>query len=294
VASPILIHNIPQNFVPIRYQWSHSMSSPKPGLLPFAEFVGVQMLLFGGVPFVVMIWTYRSWRELAADPRLRVCACLFALPFTFFLLKATRGRLEGNWAFPCYIACWPLAEVWFERVRESWRWRLATRAGFALPIGLTAALLWHLIAPLPLLPPSQDRPYRQLARMEAAEAVANDLRAAGHSGPVYVTTYQWAALLRWHGIDARQIDGASRPSHFTSHPESPLGLASAVVCAEGVLPERFVAGFGPPRVIHRYPVTVRGVRHQELWWIEYMARSAPPDEKEDNGIVQSTRERPRP
>ena len=33
VASPILIHNIPQNFAPIRYQWSHSMSSPKPGLL---------------------------------------------------------------------------------------------------------------------------------------------------------------------------------------------------------------------------------------------------------------------
>lgn len=284
VASPILIHNIPQNFVPLRYQWAHSMGSPRPGIGPFAEFVGVQMLLFGGVPFAILVWGYRHWRELAGDPRLRVCACLFLIPFSFFLFKATRGRLEGNWAFPCFIACWPLAEVWYERVRGSWSWRLATRAGFALPLGLTTALTWHLVAPLPFLPPANDRPYRQQARMEAARAAADDLRAKGHTGPVFVTTYQWAALLRWNGVDARQIDGASRPSHFTSPPDSPAGLARAVVCAEGVLPERLMEGFGPPRIIHGYPVIVRGVRCQELWWIEYAARGAPP-----GGIRATTR-----
>jgi len=277
VASPILIHNIPRNFVPIRYQWSHSMSSPQPGLAPFAEFVGVQLLLFGGVPFVILAWGFCRRRELADDPRLRVCACLFLIPFSFFLLKATRGRLEGNWAFPCFIACWPLAEAWFERVRE-WRgWRLATRAGFVLPLGLTAALTWHLVAPLPFLPPARDRPYRQSARLEAARAAADGLRAAGHTGPVYVATYQWAALLRWHGVDARQMDGASRPSQFTNPPNSPTGLARAVVCAEGVLPERLVEGFGPPRLVHSYPVVVRGVRCQELWWIEYSARKSAPE-----------------
>ena len=293
-ASPILIHNIPQNFAPIRYQWGHSMSSPKPGLLPFAEFVGVQLLLFGGVPFAVMVWSYRHWRELVADPRLRVCACLFSLPFTFFLFKATRGRLEGNWAFPCFIACWPLAEVWFQRVRESWRWRLATRAGFALPIGLTTALTWHLFAPLPFMPPSQDRPYRQWARMEAAEAVAADLIAAGHSGPVYVPTYQWVALLRWHGVDARQIDGASRPSHFTNPPESPAGRASAVICSEGLLPQRFAKEFGPPRVVQSYPVVVRGERYQELWWIEYSVAKSKPEANHDTTRVDQTRDAPPP
>jgi 4-amino-4-deoxy-L-arabinose transferase-like glycosyltransferase len=291
VASPILIHNIPENFAPLRYQWAHSMSSPKPGLVPFAEFVGVQGLLFGGVPFVVMVSGFRHWRELVAEPRLRVCACLFLLPFAFFLFKATRGRLEGNWAFPCFIACWPLAEVWYGRAKE-WRgWRLATRAGFALPLGLTAALTWHLFAPFPLMPPSQDRPYRQWARMEAARAAAEDLRAAGHAGPVYVTTYQWAALLRWHGIDARQIDGASRPSHFTTPPESPAGIAHAVVCAEGVLPSKLVEGFGPPRVVRGYPVVVRGVQCQELWWIEYSAAGGdsaqnPPAGRLDRGPGQ--------
>ena len=271
VASPILIHNIPENFAPIRYQWSHSMSSPKPGLLAFAEFVGVQALLFSGVPFVVLVWGFRNWRELVADPRLRVCACLFLLPFAFFLFKATRGRLEGNWAFPCFIACWPLAEVWFQRVKKWWGWRLATRAGFALPLGLSAALMIHLVLPLPFLPPAHDRPYRQWARMETAASVAADLSAAGCKGPVYVPTYQWVALLRWHGVDARQIEGASRPSQFTRPHETPIGLARAVVCAEGLLPNHLVQGFGPPRVVHSYPVVVRGVQYQELWWLEYSA-----------------------
>jgi 4-amino-4-deoxy-L-arabinose transferase-like glycosyltransferase len=280
VASPILIHNLPRDFVPIRYQWAHSMSSTQPGMAPFAEFVGVNLLLFGGVPFVVWTWGLRNWRELAAEPRLRVCACLFLIPFAFFLFKATRGRLEGNWAFPCFIACWPLAEAWYERARD-WRgWRLATAAGFALPLGLTTALTWHLIAPISFLPPGKDRPYRQQARFEAARAVADDLRAAGHTGPVFVTTYQWAAVLRWHGVDARQIEGASRPSHFTSSVQSPAGLARAVVCSEGVLPPRLVEGFGPPRLVRHYPVMVRGAQCQELWWIEYSAGDQPKRPKE--------------
>jgi hypothetical protein len=288
VASPILIHNIPHGFAPLRYQWGHSMGSPRPGIGPFAEFVGIQMLLFGGVPFVVLVWGFRRWRELMAEPRLRVCACLFLVPFSFFLFKATRGRIEGNWAFACFIACWPLAEVWFESVRQSRCWRLATWAGFALPLGFTAALTLHLLAPLPFLPPGKDRAYRQLGRIDAARAAAADLRAVGHDGPVFVTTYQWAALLRWHGIDARQIDGASRPSHFTDPPESPAGLARVVVCAEGLLPDRFVAGFDPPRLIHSYPVMVRGVRCQELWWMEYSARKSSPDEKRDTSRLDRT------
>ena len=137
------------------------------------------------------------------------------------------------------------------------------------------------MAPLPFLPPARDRPYRQAARLETARAAAEDLRARGHTGPVYVTTYQWAALLRWHGVDARQIEGASRPSHFTSPPDSPAGLARAVVCAEGVLPEGLMVGFGPPRLVRSYPVVVRGVRCQELWWIEYSARKAAAETNRD-------------
>ena len=66
-------------------------------------------------------------------------------------------------------------------------------------------------------------------------------------------------------------DRASSPIR----PESPVGLARAVVCAKGILPARLVEGFGPPKLVHHYPVTVRGVPCQELWWIEYSADSKP-------------------
>jgi hypothetical protein len=270
------------------------MSSPTPGFLPFAEFVGIQMLLFGGVPFVVMVWGFRRWRELIATPRLRVCACLFLLPFAFFLFKSTRGRLEGNWAFPAFIACWPLAEVWFARVKE-WRgWRLATYSGFAIPLGFTLALTIHLIHPLSLMKPSSDRAYRQWGRLEAARAAAEDLRAAGHTGPVYAPTYQWVALLRWYGVDARQIDGASRPSQFTNPPESPTGLARAVVCAEGYLPQKLVEGLGAPHLVSRYPVMVRGVLYQELMWIEYSTPRIAATTKRMTGRLDPTPTAPPP
>ncbi|HSQ57682.1 MAG TPA: glycosyltransferase family 39 protein, partial [Gemmata sp.] len=147
VTTPILIHNIRHGFLPLRYQWGHSMGSPSPGLGVFAEFVGVQVLLLGTIPLFIFGWSLWHRREMVSDPRLRVCLCLFLLPFAFFLLKATRGRIEGNWAFPCYIACWPLAAEWYARVRESVRWRWASRSGFVFPLATTAFLFLHLIHP---------------------------------------------------------------------------------------------------------------------------------------------------
>ena len=206
VASPILIHNIQYDFAPIRYQWWHSMSSPNPGFGVFAEFVGVQIVLFGTIPIIVFIWSLRHRTELLADPRLRVCLCLFVLPFTFFLLKATRGRIEGNWAFPCYLACWPLAAEWYRRVRESAWWRRATRGGFAFPMATSTLFLVHIIHPLPFFRPATIDRLVSWERMAVGRAIAKDIQAAGYSGPVYAPNYQWTAILRWHGIDARQID----------------------------------------------------------------------------------------
>jgi 4-amino-4-deoxy-L-arabinose transferase-like glycosyltransferase len=269
VASPILIHNLRHDFTPIRYQWGHSMGSPAPGLGPFAEFVGVQMLLVGTVPLVVFAWALGRRRELLADPRLRVCLCLFALPFAFFLWKATQGRIEGNWAFPCYLACWPLAAEWYARVRGSARWRWATRAGFALPLGASAFFLVHLVEPVGAFPPRADRATRQHERMTVARELAADLRDAGHAGPVYVPTYQWTAILRWHGIDARQIAGMSRPSHFTEHGGQAIDRDRALVFTEApARPDKF-PGFGAPRSAACYPVVVRGVPHEPCWLLDY-------------------------
>ena len=109
VASPILIHNIRHDFVPILYQWKHSMGTTDPNLKRFGEFVGIQIVLAGTMPFVLLPWVLANARRFAADPRLRVCLCLYGFPILFFLYKATRGPLEGNWALVSYIAFWPLA-----------------------------------------------------------------------------------------------------------------------------------------------------------------------------------------
>ena len=68
VTLPILIHNIRFDFVPLMYQWKHSMSSPEPGLMPFVSFFGIQILLFGFLPFAVFVWTASKWRELFRNP----------------------------------------------------------------------------------------------------------------------------------------------------------------------------------------------------------------------------------
>jgi 4-amino-4-deoxy-L-arabinose transferase-like glycosyltransferase len=272
VASPILIHNLRHDFVPIRYQWAHSMSSPHPGFGVFAEFVGVQIVLFGTIPITVFIWSLRHRAELLADPRLRVCLCLFALPFAFFLLKATRGRIEGNWAFPCYLACWPLAAEWYRQVRESAWWRWATRGGFAFPLVTSALFLIHVIEPLPVFPPSQDRSTRQWERMAVARAIAKDVQAAGYDGPVYTPNYQWTAILRWHGIDARQIDDTLRASHFTEHGCPPLDEIHGLVFAEAPEQPSEFHGLGPPQGAVCYPLVVRGVSLESCWVLDYSER----------------------
>lgn len=274
VTLPILIHNIQYDFIPLQYQWKHSMTSPQPGVIPFLSFVGIQVLLFGLLPFAVFVWTAIHRREVLGDPRLRVCACLFALPFAFFLYKATRGPLEGNWAIACYIAVWPLAAVMYERVRESVHARRLTAAAFAVPVGCVVLLAIHLVRPLPIPAPPADRISRQHGKEEVARKLAAVLGQLGANEPVYVPSYQWTALLRFHHIDARQIDGITRPSHFTQNPERLAGRDHAYVFAEGFLPESHVAGFAPARIVGKFPLVVRGQEVGVFWLLEYTRPAA--------------------
>ncbi|MBX9585360.1 MAG: glycosyltransferase family 39 protein [Gemmataceae bacterium] len=269
VTLPILVHNVRYDFAPLKYQWRHAMSSPEPGVVPFLSFVGVQLLLFGAVPFGVFAWAVRHRRAFLADPRLRVCLCLFTFPFAFFLYKATRGPLEGNWALACYIAIWPLAAVWYETVRHSAAWRRLTALAFAAPAACVALVAVHLVWPVPLLSPGADRITRQAAKVELTRDLAEVLRAVGPGEPVYVPSYQWAAMLRFHGIDARQVAGLTRPSHFTQYPETPAGRDRALYFGEGFLPPEYAAGFGPPRILGKLPLVVRGKEVGVYWLIEY-------------------------
>jgi len=269
VASPILIHNIQHDFVPLLFQWRHSMGDSRPGFKPFGEFVGVQLLLFGTLPFFLYPWVLWSFKRLCDNPRLRVCACLYALPMTFFLYKATRAPLQGNWALVMFVSFWPLAAAWYESVRQSRFWRWSTASAFLIPAACVFVLSIHILQPIPLIPAEGDRVTRQYALNEVTHEIANTIHKRGEQLPVFTTTYQLTAWLRFQSLDGRQIDQISRPSHFTQHPEHLTDVTKAYVVADHVLPDDFARGFGKPELIGTYPVKVRGETVRDLKLLLY-------------------------
>jgi 4-amino-4-deoxy-L-arabinose transferase-like glycosyltransferase len=264
VASPILIHNIQHDFVPLLFQWRHSMGDSRPGLKPFGEFVGVQLLLFGTLPFFLYPWVVWNFRKLCENPRLRACACLYAFPMTFFLYKATQAPLQGNWALVMFVSFWPLAAVWYESVSRSKSWREWTVASFVIPAASVVTLTIHLLAPLPVIPIEGDRITRQYALNDATRQIAETIRQRGEPLPVFTPTYQITAWLRFQSLDGRQIDQISRPSHFTQHPEHLTDVDRAYVVAEHLLQPDYTAGFAEPQLIGKFPIVVRGEEWRSL------------------------------
>jgi 4-amino-4-deoxy-L-arabinose transferase-like glycosyltransferase len=260
VASPILIYNIQQDFVPLLFQWRHAVVGEPPTIRHLPEYIGAQCVLVGFLPFALAPWAVARFRSFLADPRLRVCACMYLVPFAFFLIKAARGRLQPNWPLVMYVGWAPLAYVWLGEARTAARrWLAAT--SFAAPIAATAAVVVHLIWPIGLLSPDHDRLGGNREKLFLAERVGEALRERGEAAPVFTPTYQWTALLRFQHLDARQIPGLTRKSHFT--PEQAPGpdrYREVLVFAETPLPPPLTAGFGPPQLVEQFPFVVRGQR----------------------------------
>lgn len=268
VTLPILIYNIQENFAPLLYQWHHVADNEPWSLKPIGEFLGMQALAAGLLPFVTFFWAMRHFRRLAEQPRLRVCLCMFVLPFAFFIYKGTRLRLEANWPLISYIAVWPLAAAWYEEARQSLKWRVSVACWFTAPILVVAVLLIHCVWPIAVVPPRVDRITRQVGKDALAAALADKLPEAGPPAPLFVGAYQWTALLRFHGIDAREINNPNRPSHFTRKAVRITDFDRAYVLTDD--------NFGPdlvgdmkPRVVAQFSLTVRGETISVLNLIEY-------------------------
>lgn len=258
VASPILIYNINQNFEPLQFQWQHAAEKSKSALMSFGDFAGGQIVLFGTLPFCLAPWVCYSARRLCHSRRLLVCTCFYAIPLFFFLNKSLNTRIQGNWAFVCFVSFWPVASVWYECVRKSRSWRVSTALAFVPPVLATVLGTAHLISPIPVVPIPVDRVYRQIAMNTATREIAQKIREHGEQIPVYASTYQLTALLRFQSLDARQIDGATRPSHFTRPPRHLTDVDRAYFVGGPPLESVFTDGFGPPELIGSVPVQIRG------------------------------------
>ena len=258
--TPVVLYNLERDFEPIWFQWQHAMAgvpSGKSWAATAGEFTLVQIVLFGTWPFVLFPWTLRRAQELSAEPRLRACLALYAVPFGFFVAKSFRGPLEGNWALVSYLSFWPLAAKWLAECCPPRLSGHARRIGFGVPLVVALGVGLHLVWPLPLYPANIDRISRQRVREQVARDAAAAIREQG-GGPVYTPTYQWTALLRYHGVEARQMDCVSRPSHFTMPPDHLQDAEEALVWNETKLPAPWNAGFDEPATLRTFDIEVRG------------------------------------
>ena len=279
--TPVVLYNWSRDFQPLQFQWQHAMApapSGKPWAATAGEFALVQIVLFGTWPFVLFPWALTKAKELSGDPRLRACLALYAVPFGFFVAKSFRGPLEGNWALVSYLSFWPLAAKWLAEACPRRLKGHALRIGFGAPAVVAIGLAIHLVWPLPPYPPKIDRINRQKIRAQLATRAADSIRAHG-GGPVYTPTYQWVAFLRYNGVDARQMDGVSRPSHFTMTPDHLSDVDEALVWNETVLPASMAEGFGEPEVLDSFPLVVRGVPHSCYYLFRYRKSDARPEDR---------------
>lgn len=277
VASPILIYNIQQDFEPLLFQWRHVAEKTPSSLRSFGDFIGVQVLAFGTIPFVLFPWVCFHFGQLCRNPRLRVCTCLYALPLAFFLYKSTQSRLEANWAIICFISFWPIVSEWYESVRNSKAWRWATLAAFLPPTLAVIGITVHLIHPVSIVPLPADRVYRQVAMNSATREIATRIHERGDSLVVFADTYQLTALLRFQSLNVQQVAGLTRPSHFTRPPRHLGDVEQAYVVMEQPLPAAFCEGFSPPELVATVPVVYRG-RTDKVLKIWLYSKTAGSDE----------------
>ena len=255
VSLPILIYNIQRDFEPLLYQWGRTMDVEDPTIRYLPEYIGGQILLVGLLPFALTPWLLWRWRSLNADPRLRACLWMFLMPFLFFLYKASRDRVEANWPVACYIAFCPLAACWFEQMRGRAALQWLGSGAFVVPILATFVLIWHLLNPLEVLAPGKDPLYRSASWCCLSRQVESAVQQLDPDATVFTLTYQDTAYLRFHHIRSEQLPGAARPSHFTQRRGQSDQPARFLLLSHHANP---IAGFGPPKVLGEFPLTVRG------------------------------------
>ena len=261
VSSPILLYNLQEHFAPLYFQWQHVVVGETPTIRYLPEFIGGQILAVGILPLALTPWLIRRRQTLSADPRLRACLYFFLVPYLFFLFKAARGRLEINWPIMAYSAFWPLASYWFEQMRSRTVVRRLGYATFAVPIGASLALIWHLLSPFSFVPPPKDILTRYGSYYSLSQQVGRTVTKLGADHPVFAPNLQLTSYLRFQHLCAEQIPGLLRDSHFTQRRFSWDEQNSIFVLYEGVLPNQYFPGFAFSEVVGQFPLISRG---QEL------------------------------
>lgn len=256
VASPAIAFNARLGFEPFLFQWGRAMGENGLSLSRFLGYVGAQCLLVGPLPFLLFPFIAARPRSFASPPGLAADYFFFVVPALFFAYKALTTRMEANWAIVCYVSFWGLAQ----RVIDASTFRTAVRilalGSFALPLLASLVFFVHWKSPWPFVPPEKDRVTQMRAQYDLFRAVAGDLKAR-EGQPVFASTYQQVAYLRFLGVAAEQYPAASRKSQFTLESRDPCAEVSILVVSSAPLPDAITRCFASSEIVKQYDLVVR-------------------------------------
>ena len=197
VSSPIVIWNYQHNWVTLRHTAGQAHINEGLVLRPerFLEFLGSQLGVIGPVVFVfmiiAMIWVKRNNRDGG------YLFWFFAPTFLFFLLKSLQGKVQANWALPCYISALIGLSIYAVFFWRNWSRKL--KATFA--VGIALSLIITVVAHYPFLirlKPKFDPSARLRGWHQLGQEVSRIARKLGDRYFIFSDRYQVTAELAFY------------------------------------------------------------------------------------------------
>ncbi len=263
---PVIIFNHRHGYSPLHFQWNHTTGSDTELFRFFGNYVLSQVLLIGLMPFLLIPWQFLRLKEVLDYPLLRTASLFFLVPFLFVLFQATHLKVEANWSLMAYISFWILVQCLLDNASFRMESTLVVWISFFPSLLVSILMAAHLVFPLPMVSPSRDRPRRLTAQHEAFKQIRSVLQNHGNA-PVFATTYQNTAQLRYSGVPAEQVPGIGRPSHFTLKPTNPCSHPRTLVVQE--TPEHQFPCFETMEPIASIPVIVRNETVHTYYLVQY-------------------------
>jgi len=256
---PVILFNRDHDWVSFRFQWNHAMIKEGFSWQYIGRYLGGQIALIGLLPFLMFPWVLLSKSHWNQDPILATCFYFYVPLFLFFFYQGSQTNFEANWSLMTYIGFWAMAQRLIQVSSFRYLNQFILGISFLPPLLASGLILWTLFSPKPILTAQQNRLARIETQDRVTRQVAHDSKQKYAGSPLFATTYQWTASLRYQGVHTEQLEGAGRPSQFTIKPVDPCQTSSILVVSPSTQPpSEHLQCFSRWTQLEEYPFVVQG------------------------------------